>query len=269
MNKPLSQLAKIVFAWVAFNALLGAMSLLLFSSQTETLFFWKINPPINAALFGALYLGGALVVGWVTYRGQWEQARFLIPVLVSAGIMISITTLLHLDKFTAGIKLIYWLVIYIGAPLIAIAFYFQHERPSANWDVIVPISRTTRLIAIGLGLLVVGLGILMILAPDYAVAQWPWQTSPLMVRVFASWFSAFGVGLLWFHVDRDWNRMQLVATLMIVSAVLDLLILFIFRADITKGGINLLVYCFHLALFGAVGLLMHILQRRDATLHSQ
>jgi len=48
-----------------------------------------------------------------------------------------------------------------------------------------------------------------------------------MIRIFASWFSAFGVGLLWFLKERDWGRLQNIA-------------------------------------FGVVGLLMHILQRRPA-----
>ena len=100
MDKPLSRFAKVVYWFVALNALVGALSLMLFPADTEVLFFWEIRPPINAALFGALYLGGALVVGYATWRGWWEPSRFLVPVLVSAGILISVTTLLPTPKYS-------------------------------------------------------------------------------------------------------------------------------------------------------------------------
>jgi hypothetical protein len=111
-DRPMSTFIKVAFWFVAANALVGACSLIFFPADTARLFFWEIKPPINAALFGALYLGGAAVVALVTYRARWEQARFLIPILVSAGALISITTLLHLDRFSPGPRLVYWLVIY-------------------------------------------------------------------------------------------------------------------------------------------------------------
>jgi hypothetical protein len=106
------------------------------------------------------------------------------------------------------------------------------------------------------------LGILALIWPAPVVAQWPWPITPLMVRIFASWFSAFGVGLLWFWVERDWERLRHVADLMIAAAGLDLLMVFIHRGDLTSVGLSLWLYCFHLALFGLVGLLMYWLQRK-------
>lgn len=256
----MSPLLKVVFAFVAVNALAGALSLLLFPTRTAALFFWEITPALNAALFGALYLGGAVVVGWVTVRGQWEGARFLIPVLVAAGGLISLVTLLHLDRFQPGFKLAYWLIIYVGAPVLALGFYLTHERRGAAWTVTRPTHLLTRLVAVGLGavLLLVGLGLLLF--PRVAIPLWPWPMTPLMLRIFAAWFSAFGAGLLWFLVEREWTRVQHIATLMIAASALDLLMIFVHRADLTTTGLSLWVYCFHLALFGAVGLLLHGLQ---------
>ncbi|GAB4581328.1 MAG: hypothetical protein Fur0022_40750 [Anaerolineales bacterium] len=261
-NKVLSPLTKVVFWFVAVNALAGALSLMFLPTRTDALFFWTITPPINAALFGALYLGGAAVVGWLTYRGEWEPARFLIPVLVSAGFFISITTFLHLDKFTPGIKLFYWLVIYIGAPLLALGVYFFHERGGANWAVTEPVKPLTRGIAILLGAILLVLGIAILFAPGSIIPVWPWPTSPLMLRIFASWFSAFGVGLLWFYFDRDWQRVKYIPNLMIAASALDLLMIFIHRGDLTSTGMGLWVYVFHLAMFGVVGGVMYGLQRR-------
>jgi hypothetical protein len=260
-NTPMTLFTKIVFWFVAINALAGAGSLILLPGYTDTLFFWTIAPPLNAALFGALYLGGAVAVGWLAYGGEWEPARFLIPVLVSAGIFITVTTWLHLDKFAPGFKLFYWLVVYIAAPLLALLIYYLQERGGANWAVTRPVRPVTRSLAIVVGALLIGLGIGVILWPDVVISNWPWPTSPLMVRIFAAWFSAFGVGLLWFWVERDWNRLQYVANLMIAAAALDLIFAFVHYNNLTSTGLSFWLFCFHLAAFGLLGLLLHWLQR--------
>ena len=263
-DRPLSSLMKVAFWFVAANALAGAGSLIFFPTDTARLFFWEIKPSINAALFGALYLGGAVVVALVTYRGRWEPARFLVPILVSAGALISVTTVLHLDLFTPGPRLAYWLVIYVGAPMLAMLFYVHHERSGADWAIFRPVTQATRRLAIAVGVALVLLGLLVLIRPAPVVAQWPWPITPLMVRIFASWFTAFGVGLLWFRIERDWDRLRHVADLMIAAAGLDLLMVFVHRQDLTTAGPGLWLYCSHLALFGLIGLLMHWLQRKEA-----
>jgi hypothetical protein len=261
--KPMSLLMKIVFWFVAINALAGAISLMLLPANTDALFFWKITPPISAALFGALYLGGAVVVSLVTYRGMWEPSRYLVPILVSAGVLISLTTFLHLDKFTPGFKLFYWLVVYIVAPILAIVFYIQHERGGAVWEVVgEPVTPLTRAVAVTLGSILILLGIIVLAWPNLVIAVWPWTITPLMARIFASWFSAFGVGLLWFLRERDWSRLYQIPNLMIAAAGLDLLMTFIHRSHLNSTGLNFWLFCFHLAAFGLIGVFMHWQQRR-------
>ena len=260
--------ARFIYGFVALNALVGAVILIFLPKQTEALFFWPVNPPINAGLFGALYLGGAAAVSVATYRNRWEPVRYLVPILVAAGILISWVTLLHLDKFAPGVRLVYWLVIYIGAPLLAIVIYTFQEKGGANWAVAEPVRPFTRAVALITGTIVVALGVLIILWPGVAVANWPWPTSPLMVRIFAAWFGAFGVGLLWFQVERDWQRLYQIPNLMIAAAGLDLLMVFIYRHQVT-GGITLWLYCGHLVLFALVGGLLHWLQFRTSVFNNQ
>ncbi len=264
MDRPLSLPARVILWFVAVNALIGAASLLLFPARTDTLFFWPITPPINAALFGALYLSGAFVVSLVTARGLWEPARFLVPVLVTAGVLISGVTLLHLDRFSPGLRLAYWLVVYVGAPLLALWVYWQHERPRANWQVTTPVKPVVRRVAVALGALLLLLGVVGILFPAPVVARWPWPTTPLMTRIFAAWFAAFGAGLLWFWVERDWERIRLIPILMMAAAGLDLLVLFIHRGDVPRTGLSLGLFVFHLALFGLVGAWMVWRQREGS-----
>jgi hypothetical protein len=263
----MSWFSRFIFGFVALNALIGAASLIIFPTQTNALFFWEIRPPINAGLFGALYLGGAVTVAWVTYRGSWEQARFLIPILVAAGFFISLTTLLHIERFTPGIKLVYWLIIYIGAPLLALGLYIYYERRGANWAVSEPILPLVRDTAIVTGIIVLALGTILMIWPDVALEFWPWNVSPLMIRIFAAWFNAFGIGLLWFYFDRDWGRLHLIPYLMIAAAGLDLVMIFVHRDDWRPVGISIWVYCFHLVAFGLVGLLIWWWQRRASRIN--
>jgi hypothetical protein len=261
-STPMSWWARLIYAFVGLNALAGAFVLILFPAQTGTLFFWPINPPINAALFGALYLGGAVAVLLATWRNEWEAARYLIPILVTAGILISLVTLLHADKFTPGLRLAYWLVVYIAAPLLAALIYAVQERRGASWQVLVPLRPLVRDIATVTGALVLLAGVLLIVWPEAALARWPWPSSPLVARIFAAWFTAFGAGLLWFRVEGDWRRLRYIPNLMIAAAVLDLLMVFIHRQQITGSAASVWLYSSHLILFALLGFLLHGLQRR-------
>lgn len=251
---------RLIFWFVGLNALAGAGSLILFPGQTEQLFFWPVTPPINAALFGALYLTGGSAVCFVTLRGEWERARLFVPVLVAAGVLISGVSLIHIDRLSTGLRLGYWLIVYMGAPLLALAIYVRQEGRGANWAISEPLLPATRWIATGVGVLVLAAGSAFIIAPEPAVAAWPWPTTPLMTRIFAAWFSAFGAGLLWFQVDRDWSRLALLATLLIAAALLDLAMLLIHLGDVNNSGAPLWIYCAHLVGLALTGGLMHWLQ---------
>ena len=263
-DTPMNLFTRVVFAFVAVNALAGAVILIGFPDRTAEWFFWTITPPINAALLGALYLSGAIVVGLLTWRGVWEPARVLVPVLVPAGVVIAIITLVHVDKFTAGIKLVYWLVVYIGAPLLALAVYWLQERRGANWRVNTAVTNATRRTAIVVGALIFAVCTVFLFYPRAIVEHWPWPTGVLMVRVFTIWFGVFGAGLLWFAVDREWSRLRHIATLMIAAAVLDLIVVALHRDAITGDALTVGLYLSHLVAFALVGALMHFWQRSAA-----
>jgi hypothetical protein len=261
---PLTPFSVVVLWFVALNALAGAASLILFPARTDQLFFWPITPPLNAALFGALFLSGAVTVGLAAHGGRWEQARILAPILVSAGAMISAVTLLHRDLFHPGPRLAYWLAVYIGAPLLALLIYARQERAGAVWEPQEPLAPAVRRLALLAGALLVAAGLAILTRPGPVVAAWPWPTGALTARIFAAWFAAFGVGLLWFQVERDWSRVRLLATMLILAAGLDLAALIAHRADVPGPSAALWLYGAHLLGLGLLGAAMHLLQRRWA-----
>ncbi|MBZ0288812.1 MAG: hypothetical protein K8I30_14435, partial [Anaerolineae bacterium] len=63
----------------------------------------------------------------------------------------------------------------------------------------------------------------------------------------------------------DWTHLRLISYLMMAAAGLDLVMIFLFRADWKAAGLNVWVYAFHLLAFGLVGFVMQCLQRRART----
>jgi hypothetical protein len=262
-EKPLSALTRIVWWVVVVNALGGAFALIQFPTQSEILFFWKITPPINVALFGGAYLVASLAVLQGVVNGRWESQRYLIPMILGFSLLLLIASFLHVDKFVAGYKLYYWLAVYIVAPIAAIIFYVQHERGGANWDVIgervSPAARWAAIISGGLLGLFVAFSFIW---PEAVAALYLWPISPLMVRVFAAWSAAMAAGLLWFIRERDWHRLRWIPTWLLLIGISFAVLTVIHRGDVKPESADRL-WLLYLGLvgFSLLGFAIHGLQR--------
>ncbi|MDQ3854892.1 MAG: hypothetical protein M3281_00685 [Chloroflexota bacterium] len=224
---------RLVLGFVALNAFAGALSLMVFTTGTSATFFWTIAPPINAAMFGALYLAAGLAVAVAAIRGLWEPARYLAPMIPAFTGMMLVTTLLHLDRLDHGFELYYWIFIYVFAPLAGIFLYVSHERGGADWHVeSSSVSGQLRVAAIVVGAATALFATVCFVLPSAVVRLWPWTISVLMVRVFASWLFAFAGALLWFAPERDWARLRPVGYMLLVTAVLLGLVLGIHSGDV-------------------------------------
>jgi hypothetical protein len=201
-------------------------------------------------------------VTFVVIRNHWESTRFFVPVLVTAGWLITGITFIHWALFAADVRIWYWLVVYAVAPLLVIGLYWLQERSGASWQVNEAVSPVTRRLAITVGAVAVLWGVGMIWQPQAVIDIWPWPITPLLVRIFAAWITAFGAGLLWFLVEREWQHMRLLPTLMIAAALFDLALVYVHRTAITRPGFSLWLFCGHLLVFGLVGVLLHWLQRK-------
>ncbi|HEX2914417.1 MAG TPA: hypothetical protein VH186_26695 [Chloroflexia bacterium] len=254
---------KLIFWFVIANAYAGAISLMVFPDNTENLFFWKITPPINSAMFGGLYLVAGTAVLMATLHGRWEKARYLFPMIFCFSGLLLLTTLLHTDKLIPGVRLTYWLAVYIVAFLAGIFFFWWHERRESNWQVVQqPIKLGTRLVALVAGTGIALYVLVSFVAPQVVIDQWPWPITPLMVRVFASWLSALGAGLLWFAVERDWGRVHNLVNLLSVVPVLTILLLLLYTRDLKPSQVNLLPVVIGLISLEICALFMQWWQRK-------
>lgn len=263
MEKPLSRMVKGVYWFVVANSIVGALALIFFPTETEALFFWKITPPINAALVGTSYLVAGLAVAQAALKGRWESARYITTIEVGLSILLLLTTLIHIDRFFPGVKLYYWIIVYLIVPISAIVFYVQYERTGANWQVVHrAVAPATRALAITLGTMLAIFVAITFLRPDLLIGVWPWTISPLMARVFVAWFSALAVSLLWFAREREWTRVQNVADLLIATPIAILLMMLIHREDILGVSVQLWMLVSGLVAMALVGILMRRWQSR-------
>jgi hypothetical protein len=228
----LSKGMKALWLLVIFQALGVVLSLLFFPEQTEIFFFWKIAPPVNAMLLGTLYTSTVIFGAQALLRGRWETVRYLVPMLTYSSIMLTIVTLVHIDKFIPGIKLDAWLASYILAPLALNWFYWRNKKNGGTWEIIGPkVLPATRLLALTLGVLMLVLSLTALIFPNLFTASVPWPMSPLIVRAFASIWGAFSIGPLWFARERDWNRLYPIADILTLMPVFWLLVIALYPHD--------------------------------------
>jgi hypothetical protein len=247
------------------HALLAGVQLIATPGRTETFFFWKIAPPLNAVLFGAVYLIAGITLIRATLSGRWEQRRYFVPMLVAFSVVLLIATALHAARFIQGFKFSYWVIVYLLVPVGEIFAYRIYERREASWSVVgTPVRPATRMLAVAAGTAVALLAVVCVLAPGVIALVWPTTLSPLMARVFGAAFAAIAVGLLWLRWEPDWARVSSVTSMMIWFAAIGIVAPWLHRGDLTGGPVRLVLYVAGLAAVGAIGVALRRLQHYAA-----
>ena len=262
--QPISRAMRLVLWFVAVNAFAAAISLIIFPRDTSSTFFWTIAPPINAAMFGALYLAAGVSVARAAVQGRWEPARYLAPMIPAFTAAMLLTTLLHFDRLDRGVELYYWIFVYIFAPLAGIFLFVSHERRGSSWSIESrPTARPLRAVAVAAGGATLVYAIVCYGWPELIGRLWPWTITPLMVRVFASWLFAFAAGLLWFGREPDWERMRPVADMLLLTAALLGLMLILHRSDVRWDAPAAMPFSAGIVCIGLLGVSTVWYHRRD------
>ncbi|HET6340275.1 MAG TPA: hypothetical protein VFG30_44005 [Polyangiales bacterium] len=165
----------------------------------ESGYAWAIKPSINAAFMGAGYLAGLLasVLG-LYYARRWRSVRALVLPFFGLGVVMTLATVMHEDRFRWGYWLTWlWAAVYVAIPPIAAFLYRREERmPRGSVDQDMGLD-SMRAFASLLGAILLTLAALLFFAPKVIAAVWPWTITPLIARVFAAWHVLMGGVLLW------------------------------------------------------------------------
>ena len=204
----------LVVAWVI---------LYLFPGHTARLWSWAIPVEMTSMVLASAYLGGAYFFVRVARERQWHHtgAGFL-AVTTFAGLL-GVATLLHWDKFLHHhVSFWLWAGLYFTTPFLVVGAWLANRRyavaPVAGDVLLRPVERVV--IAV-VGLVALGQGVVMFVAPTAVIDLWPWPLTPLTCRVVAAVFCLGGAGVnAW--LDPRWSSLRLMLQVEVVMLVLML-----------------------------------------------
>jgi hypothetical protein len=207
---PLAPEAKLGLWILAVTLVVIGFPLVVLTKQTDTYFSWTIQPPLTAAVLGACYWGSAALVLTSARRSTWAYARVAVPGIVVAGVFLLLATLLHHDRFHMDSATGWaWLVLYALLPPSALVL-FSRQRSAPGGDPVraAPMSRwAIRALAMQ-GVVLLGFGVALFVAPVAVGEVWPWTLSPLTGRAIGAWLMAIGASAAQAAWEGDWDRVK-------------------------------------------------------------
>ena len=185
--------------WVTLLLAMANGAFLYFApSRAETDYAWPIRPPLSAAFMGAGYLSGMISVGLSLFVARyWRSLRMLVWPFFFFGLALLLTTLMHRDRFRWDYPPTWlWTAVYVVIPLWMLLVWTQQQRsrePDPPPDPRLRIIRTPSWV---LGAVSAFVGTALLLVPGAFQRVWPWSLTPLLGRVFGSWYLLMCLTLL-------------------------------------------------------------------------
>ena len=148
--------------------------------------------PLNTRFVSALYLGGGVVILLAVFVRYAVDARIALYAFLVINVLVLVMTSVYWQEFTVDGTPWLWMTTYIVNPLLTpLILATLGFRVAAE-----PGRHRLTLLFHAQAIVFGGAGILLTLAPEAAVGIWPWTLTPLLSRVYGSFFLAFAVGAL-------------------------------------------------------------------------
>jgi hypothetical protein len=187
--------------------LLAFVVLYLLPGDTKRLFAWPINPTMVLA---SEYLGGAYFFIRVLFERRWSVVKTGFVSVAAFASLLGIATILHWDKFSHHhVAFWLWAGLYFSAPILVFGGWLANRRFAAPVRVGERrLGSISRWIIGVVGLVALGQGIAMFVAPIPVIQVWPWMLTPLTCRVLGAIFclGSAGIAVL---VDPRWTALKL------------------------------------------------------------
>jgi hypothetical protein len=154
--------------------------------------------PLNARFIASLYAAGGIAVLLTAFSRTTADARVVVIAFEAIVVLVLAMTFVYWDDFTEDGAPIGWLFTYTVDPIVG-AFAIARLglwRPAAPGR-----HALSALFAVAAaGFLVLGLA--FVIDPHAVARVWPWKITPLLGRVYGSFFCAFGIGCLVATAER-------------------------------------------------------------------
>jgi hypothetical protein len=135
-------------------------------------------------------------MGLFTIRSWLSIRAFVLP-FAALSFSLLVTTLLHADKFHWLYPLTWiWTAVYAFIPLVALLAWRKQQARAVQAPPREKQLNVIILICWVLGVPITLGALLSLFWPNLMISIWPWQITPLLARVFASWYLMTGVLLL-------------------------------------------------------------------------
>jgi hypothetical protein len=244
----------------ALLVFLAGVQLFVFPLRTERYFAWTIASPMTAVFLGASYWSAVGLELVAARSATWERARVAVPAVFVFTTLTLVVTLAHLDTFhlDAGLDLgtrfvtWAWLAVYVAVPvLMAVAWAIQRRSST-----VVPVGSglpvLVRVVLLALAAVLLGLGIALLIAPQWADAAWPWALTPLTGRAIGAWLVGLGTAAAHAVLLDDRASLRPLAVTGVAFGVLQTLALMRHGDELDWSGAPAALYVAVLALLTAV-----------------
>lgn len=232
------------YAVAAGLAAIAGFLLFPLAEETDRFFSWTIEPPLTAAFLGAAYWAALVLLAWAAGRERWADARTAMPAVAVIAVLLLVTTLIHLDKFDFDSLFgWFWLVVYcLVTPLLAWAIIQQVRAAGRVERGLNPLPMAARGVLAAVGICFLGFGVALYADPAGTASAWPWPLTPLTGRAIASFLIGFAVAAGFALWENDLTRLRGAAYAFAALALLELLALAVFSADVTASGAGVTAY---------------------------
>lgn len=196
-----------VAAIIVVVLVLAVIVLYFMPGETERFWAWTINPEMTALLMGAGYAAGGYFFTRTLMARSWRSITLGFLPITAFTTLLLIATAMHWDRFNHGhVAFQSWAFLYIVTPVLVPALWLANRRtdpgpesgeqwiPGAAWAALVVA-----------GALITLLALVMFIAPDAVMDDWPWALTELTARVVSAYLALTGISLVQIAIDARWR----------------------------------------------------------------
>lgn len=227
-----------------------AVQLFVLTEQTESYFAWTIAVPLSAAWLGAGYCSGIALL-WLAARERlWSRARIAVPAVLGLSTAMVVTTFRHLDLFhlegplgAATLATYGWIASYVLVPaVIMLLLPRQLRAPGYDETRGSPLPLWMRFVLAAQAAVLLTIAGALLVTPERAASLWLWTLTPLTARAIGAWLLGTGIVVAQWNWENSVDRTRIPAITSVVFAVLQLVALARYPAEVEWGTPQAWVY---------------------------
>ncbi|MET0827122.1 MAG: hypothetical protein ABWZ89_11465, partial [Acidimicrobiales bacterium] len=200
-ESPVAPAVRILLFVAAALVFLAGVQLFVFPLRTDEYFAWTIASPMTAVFLGAAYWSAVGLEVAAARAESWAGARIALPTVFVFTALTFVVTLVHLDLFHLDSDLALntrlvtwlWLAVYGGVPVLMVVAHGRQRRVGLATPPPSGLPAVVRGVLTVLAAVLLGFGLSLLVAPNWADGGWPWALTPLTARAIGAWLVGLGV----------------------------------------------------------------------------